>query len=128
MSTAKFSWNQIEYSEQNQIPLPRCATTCSVYNDCVYILGGYSSSTCNNDFWKFDLKCKFWKKLVNFPMRIGFPASVIYKNFLIVFGGYRNDKGAQNQMLKIDLDKCKKWERVTQKGQLPTPRYGHSLG
>jgi hypothetical protein len=55
LDTKKWSWRQIT-SDQKQIPSPRCWHTSVIYNEQMWVLGGYNGKTTLDDFWVFDFE------------------------------------------------------------------------
>jgi N-acetylneuraminic acid mutarotase len=90
-----------DFSEWKRIicptkPPPRCAHTCVYYNEALYIFGGELATADQyqhyKDIWKFDLGTLTWTELVSKkklgPSARSGHACVVWKHFMIVFGGF----------------------------------------
>ena len=87
----KNEWKEVVTSPR---PSPRCAHSCVSYKQNLYVFGGEMSSGDNyhhyRDLWKFDLKKLEWSEIVarNSPSARSGHAAVVWKNFMIIFGGF----------------------------------------
>ena len=92
----EYSFTKIK--SENESPSSRCYHQSFYYNNCIYIYGGYTDNAeKNNDFFKFDLKKKKWKKLENIEVeKSSNPSITLHKNRLI----FLND----SKIYSYDLD------------------------
>lgn len=85
-------WSKFETSSKQ--PEIRSSHSASVYNHCLYIFGGISDEGEKlNDFWKLDLKTRIWIQITGsgeLPVGRSGHTSVVYKDFLIIFGGMKD--------------------------------------
>lgn len=108
-------------------PLPRYWANGVLYSKFMYIYGGSNSSGgAFLDIHKFDVSSKRWINFSvggTFPGVYGLSTSVVYQNYMYVFGG-QNLIGL-NEIAKYDLS-SDSWLGISAKGTPPSGRVGHS--
>jgi len=78
-----------------------------------------NKSNKNGDFiWNSLTPSEFIKR--------AYHSSTLFKNFIIIFGGYNGGMEALNDIIVFDILK-NTWFSVTPTGDLPTGRYGHTV-
>ena len=104
-------WRQI-ISENGPRPDPRSGAASVVYENSLYILGGYGGNGRLDDLWEYRFLDEQWHKL---EARGQIPAgrenngAVIYKGCMYIFGGYSGVFWL-NDFHKLDL--CKHYLEV----------------
>eukprot|EP01080_Neovahlkampfia_damariscottae_P001626 gene1626-12751_t len=90
----KYNFGTEKWKIINQInpPQPRCAHTCTLYKDEMYCFGGSKGIQKLSDFHKFSFSNYEWKEIKdcrgNRPGRTAYHSSNLYKNKLLIFGGF----------------------------------------
>lgn len=107
-----------------QPPSPRYGHTTVIYNQCLWVFGGYDTSglTCN-DLHKFDLRTSTWEKIDAVglsPPGVYHHTAVVFQGSMYIFGGststavYEYRFGTQT------------WSTTIARGYTPRPRFGHA--
>ncbi|EGG13735.1 Kelch repeat-containing protein [Cavenderia fasciculata] len=112
-------------------PSPRSAHTAIVYNDNMYVFGGWDGCKSNNKLYSLDLLTKHWSLVTvsgTIPHQRRAHCSLFYNHSLYLFGGFDTDKPASyfNSMFKLDLDTCI-WEELKCGGDVPSGRSRSSM-
>ena len=91
----KTEWKQIHCPDA---PPPRCAHSCVYYNHSFYIFGGETSKGETfyhyKDLWRYDIKAQKWEELKpskavgSQPTARSGHSAVVWKNYMIIFGGF----------------------------------------
>jgi len=91
----KYNFGNEEWKiiEQNNPPEPRCAHTCTIYNDEMYCFGGSKGVQKLKDFHKFSFSNFEWKEIKNskgkvLPGNSAYHSSNLYNEKLYIFGGF----------------------------------------
>ena len=119
-------WNVV--ASINDGPWERSCHSAVIYSDCLYIFGG-KDHDCNklDDFWQFDIKKKIWtelKKTSDTPLKRSGHSAVIYKNFMIIFGGIHELTQELNDMHIFDFNNGQ-WFAILNEAESPSP---HATG
>jgi len=72
-------------------PTDRSAHTAVVYQDSMYVLGGWDGDVSNNDFHAFHFPTRVWSRVAYTgfaPPSVRSHATVVFKDTMLVFGGY----------------------------------------
>lgn len=101
-------WSQVNAS--GTLPNIRGYQTAVVYQDCMYIFGGYyedymsGSIIFYNDLWKYDLITKVWTQLTpaSPPAVRACHRAVVYGDHMYIFGGM-DLQGPRNDMWKYSF-------------------------
>jgi N-acetylneuraminic acid mutarotase len=134
-----FSFNLITkdievYKNTGSNPSPRSAHSTLVYNDCLYVYGGYSSSGERlNDIFAFNFKTNKWKEIKTFgnhPKKTSGHKICLYNNTLYTFFGSFGGLSDKFDSLKYEYSynfnrinlEVKYWEKLKYKGIIPTRR------
>ncbi|PRP87697.1 hypothetical protein PROFUN_02397 [Planoprotostelium fungivorum] len=127
-------WNTASVS--GQAPEPSCWRTATLVGERVFILGGQAEDgfseenifviSINPDLSTEGL---VWSVVRAFgakktPGRIKHSASRVKERYIAVFGGENAGKPL-NDLQLLDTNAVR-WESKAQKGEIPSPRYGHS--
>jgi serine/threonine protein kinase len=130
---AKKRWTVIPPSLQTKPPLARFGHKGVVYQNCMYIFGGYDQHGFICDaIYQYNFENNTWTK-VKYSVDSSVPLNLerfhhdcaLYKNTLLVFGG----KGAEESygdLLEFNFD-TRRWRVLECVGDRPSPRWGHSL-
>mmetsp|Transcript_14214 Transcript_14214/g.23511 ORF Transcript_14214/g.23511 Transcript_14214/m.23511 type:complete len:545 (+) Transcript_14214:139-1773(+) len=94
------------------------------------VFGGNDGDLFYNDLWKLDLERYRWTRCENVggpwpTSRRGHTATLV-GNRLVVFGGRGNDEDLFNDIYILHTDTLQ-WSQPTVTGDIPAPRYGHSV-
>lgn len=105
MNLANNKWTHVSINGQS--PEPRSNQVSVVYEDHLYVLGG-SNEECErlNDLWKLNLKTNVWTQVMGLgevPNGRSGHSAVVYKEFMIVFGGMRDITRETNDMYSYDF-------------------------
>eukprot|EP00122_Pirum_gemmata_P011905 Pgem_evm1s11041 len=118
---------------RGDVPTPRSGHISIVDEDNAYlhVFGGYHDGSCYNDVYSFHIASNTWFKrhcTGTKPTERVSHQAVIYSNHLMVFGGSNVPFGHANtnDFYTLDLDTYH-WKNIELTGELPCPRYGHTL-
>ncbi|KAL9648570.1 hypothetical protein ABK040_012229 [Willaertia magna] len=107
----KDEWKKMEYNNnkmKSDIPTPRFGQTMCVYNDCLYLFGGFTNqSEVSNELFQFNLKKKTWKllKFTNKAMISGryYHTMNVIDNKIYIFGGLGESNSVLDDIVMFDL-------------------------
>lgn len=124
-------WRQL-ISENGSRPGPRSGTASVVYQDCLYILGGYGGNGRLDDLWQYNFLEGQWHRLFTCgpsPPGRENNGAVVYKGGLYIFGGY-SGLFWLNDFHRLDLcnfhSDSLKWCPVNHlHGAPPSTRFGY---
>lgn len=76
------------------MPSPRSMHNMCVWNNNVYIFGGYDGITLYNELYNFNPKTCYWRKIsVNgSPKPRSRAIGIVYKNYWYIFGGWDHEQ------------------------------------
>eukprot|EP01156_Anaeramoeba_ignava_P010166 Anaeramoba_ignava/a479007_25.p1 GENE.a479007_25~~a479007_25.p1 ORF type:complete len:664 (+),score=196.47 a479007_25:9-2000(+) len=109
---------------------PRSRTTPVLYNNKIYLFGGFSSNYGDyNDICCFDLERSKWSKIPtkgNPPLSRGGHVTLLQDDTMYIFGGCggRNPHH-YNDLHTYNISK-NEWKNIKTKGKKPFPRRNHS--
>lgn len=98
----------------------RTGQTSVVYNNSIFIYGGYNGSTNFSDLWKYDILTDLWSPLGNGPSTLFFHSSVIHNSSIYIFGGFSS--GPINVLRRYDII-TNTWSQLASGA---SARYSHS--
>jgi len=101
----------------------------------MYVYGGHITQPASeyfhsvkNDLYEYNLKTREWREIPmeeNAPRRTEHTA-VVYKDNMIVFGGYSgNGNGYENSVMSLSFE-TKEWTQVATQGESPSARSAHT--
>lgn len=118
-----FKWQ--EMLTTGTIPSPRHSHLSIVYQDAMYIFGGYDGNYCN-DLTRLDLKTKVWSLVTTTgecPSGRYRNSCVVYRDVMIVHGGH--DGSMHLPDTYIFNFSTSVWTQVIAAGVIPPPRDSH---
>ena len=99
------SWKKLWFTDG---PWARSWHSAVIYSNCLYIFGGKDQDWNKlDDFWKFDINKQTWieiQKLNETPLKRSGHSAIIYKNFMIIFGGIYELTQELNDMHAYDFN------------------------
>lgn len=118
------------------IPDARTGATMSIHNHSIYLFAGEKADD-NADLKRLDYNSLIWHKIVpkntnisEIPVVKSGHVSVVYKNFLIVYGGFNHFdcilqiRNCNSLVYCFDLLGCR-WKSFKPTGHSPEPRRNH---
>ncbi|KAL9651721.1 hypothetical protein ABK040_009335 [Willaertia magna] len=63
LDTNEWKWTKVEIDTSQGQPCGRSMHTSVVYNDCMWVFGGYNGGDPLSDFWCLDLETKIWSNV-----------------------------------------------------------------
>jgi len=126
------TWSKIQ-PRSPSVPVPRQGHSSVLHESELLVFGGWIGGYAMlNDLWAFNLDTYWWRKIeissgIHDPPPFYANKMFVSRNSLVVFGGHNGSRHL-NDLYLFDLE-TKKWEKVEQKGQLPSARglYGAAL-
>lgn len=117
--------------------MARAGHVSASYKEFLYILGGYGESVCEPDLFEYNTRTDVWQRYPSrnahhvpapyAPKRLSGSAMLVYKSFLVVFGGFALSEPEmyphKNDLYIFDLKK-KQWLSVSKEGVAPPPPAG----
>nr|XP_023015220.1 kelch domain-containing protein 3-like [Leptinotarsa decemlineata] len=135
LNTATFRWTRhpvsdLPYFENDDIlPYKRYGHTAIVYGDKVYIWGGRNDRESCSTLFCFDTTWHCWtapKTTGNPPLARDGHSACLWKNNMIIFGGYEEDSDSfAGSVYSLDLEKMH-WSYMQIDGPEPTLRDFHT--
>jgi leucine-zipper-like transcriptional regulator 1 len=127
VSTSKFGWARVEVLDEGRIPCQRSLHAAAVWNDSMYVFGGYDGHSRVNDMYEYNFQLRRWR---NTPPGMVTPsprdrhAAVVYKNSFYIFGGF-DGASRVNDFWQYNFE-TQGWNSVpVASGDPPTPRHSH---
>ena len=124
------TWEWTKLKPENNLPSARDSHTAVLIENDVYIFGGSGSTIKQNDeFHKFNINTRSWKRIAaegTQPRgRESHTATVLYGKYMVIYGGLESHQDAVTNTYVYDLEK-QKWSLVIRKaGPRPKPRDSH---
>lgn len=121
------SWVQLDTNSSGNQPKGRHCHSCVSNQNNIYLFGGTDGKQKFNDVHVFDTAKKGWIQLKTTgtkPTPRFCAAIALYKQYLIVFGGF--DGQRTNTLHSLNL-RTLEWERIIMEGNIPSPRSHHTL-
>jgi len=111
---------------QNTSPPARSGHSAVVYQNSMYVFGGWNGHTSLSDFHSFNFETQTWKKLESqgeCPTKRRMHCTVVYKDFMYLFGGYDESRPARsdNELYRYHF-KTDTWELIKCRGTIPNGR------
>ena len=129
VSLKQSKWNDIK--RKNIWPTSKKGTTINYYNGNIYLYGGsIDKYTFSNQLWKYNVNDNIWQKMITYnetPKCSGYKM-VLYKNYLILFGGYAMIKNKYIFYDDIFMYNCDNntWNKFKCNNK-PRKRYWHGM-
>jgi len=107
-------------------PCPRDRHVAVVYDNCLYIFGGFDGLARVSDLHAYDLEINEWHQILpnrgsaEPPTPRHSHAAVVYRSSMYIFGGY--DGSYRNDFHQFHFPTCK-WSEVQSSGESPRARY-----
>jgi N-acetylneuraminic acid mutarotase len=129
----KGTWLEVEVDTTSSSPPPsaRSLHTASMWNDCMFVFGGFDGVERRNDMHVFNFTTKTWRLVDNATGSPPTPrdrhSSVVYRNCLYIFGGF-DGHARTNDLYQFDIE-TSHWTQIlpsTLESTIPTPRHSHS--
>lgn len=126
-----FKWREVQFIG-GSVPAPRSGAGEIVFNNCLYVFGGFANGQAQNDLWMFDLGKRMWREIqgagekpaprTSHSMVVDEEAGIMY-----VMLGSGSNFGHSNlgDIYSFDLI-SHYWTRLNFKGDSISPRYGQS--
>ncbi|CAF0997869.1 unnamed protein product [Adineta ricciae] len=113
------TWTQILPIDESKVPSKRCKHSACIYQDMMYIFGGWDSSGKLNDMYRYRFDRNEWEQVqcANPPSARSAHSVAIYQNYMYLFGGIGDNKF--NDMYRYSF-KTNQWTMVNQRR--PPPR------
>lgn len=113
---------KIEKLKYKNQPSARMGHTSVLYKDKMIIYGGIDIFKSFNEVYSFDLNQKVWERMkTKGGSSSDGHSSFIYKDYMYVYGGEGNDHFRRLNLIN------NKWEKVEQKGKIPSKRQLQSI-
>lgn len=111
---------------QSTAPPARSGHSAVVYQDSMYVFGGWNGHTSLSDFYCFNFETQTWKKMESQgtpPSKRRMHCTVVYNDCMYLFGGYDESRPARsdNDLYQYHF-KTDTWEVVKCRGILPCGR------
>ncbi len=86
------------------MPQPRCDHTMELFEDKLFIIGGFDGGFCACDtVMVYNLVTKEWKMMTPLPFAVDEMATVLWQNNLIVLGGRKRNVGPVDTVVMYNL-------------------------
>ncbi len=123
------TWQEIICSGHGATPSARHSHACVVYEDSMYVFGGFDGS-CKNDLHRFNFTTNVWTTVSSaqsHPPKPRYLASAtIYKDAMFIIGGH-DESHALNDFFAFNFQN-EQWMAIDfHSGLIPPPRDSHSL-
>ena len=119
------SCNKVKFLSA-KYPEPVCGCSLNAYNNDLYLFGGRNNhKNFVNNLWKYSINQKKWKKFnINVINGMYCHNTVIYKHYLIIFGGRSYQNGSPivyNNIYSFNMKTNK--TKMIKTLNTPSPRY-----
>jgi N-acetylneuraminic acid mutarotase len=113
------NWTEIKAKDESKVPSKRCKHSACIYENMMYIFGGWDSSGKLNDMYRYIFDRNEWEIVpcTNPPRARSAHSVAIYQNSMYLFGGIGDNKF--NDMYRFSF-KNNQWSTVNQRN--PPPR------
>jgi N-acetylneuraminic acid mutarotase len=109
---------------QSNVPVGRSAHTTVIYNDEIYMFGGWNGRDTNNDFYVYNITTGRWSKVEysgDMPEQRRSHSAAIVDHKMYIFGGFDGDNNSLPYMHEFDCI-SKVWRSIKGKGDIPCSR------
>jgi N-acetylneuraminic acid mutarotase len=113
------TWTEIKAIDESRVPSKRCKHSACIYQNMMYIFGGWDSSGKLNDMYRYIFDRNEWEIVPcsNPPPARSAHSVAIYQNYMYLFAGIGDNK--YNDMYRFSF-KTNQWSVVNQRN--PPPR------
>ncbi|KAJ5079303.1 leucine-zipper-like transcriptional regulator 1 [Anaeramoeba ignava] len=121
------TWNKIETQEQ-EVPPIRHYHTAVVWNDRMWIYGGFHWGSSYNDMWTFNFTENKWNQINqkgDIPPGRGSHIATVYYNNMYMHGGLFDGTETIGDFYRFDF-LTETWFKIEPKGTIPLPRESHA--
>merc|ERR1719254_247584 len=120
-------WREVELGTPTR-PGERSGASGVVYQDALYVFGGYGGSGRLDDIFRFDFQTRCWAQVHaqgSVPVGRENNGAVVHGNKMYLFGGYSGFTWL-NDFLSFNFD-THTWQAVPSghKGAVPSTRFGY---
>ena len=119
-SVIKDAFQGLSWTQKTSGATGRDAATSVIYQDKMYIFGGYDGSNRLNDMWEYDITNDTWAQKTSGATGREQSTSVIYQDKMYIFGGNTDSSNYLNDMWEYDITN----DTWTQKTSGATARSG----
>lgn len=127
-------WTQIlPTAVAGALPVGRISCTCTLYENCVYMLGGVNSEVVLDDLWKLDIENWVWERIniteKNPGAIFGHSANVVEKHIFVYAGDSADGSGelmkvpTMGLLWSLNLGGNLEWSRYKVEGNIPPKRF-----
>jgi N-acetylneuraminic acid mutarotase len=112
------TWTEIKPVDESTIPSKRCKHSACVYQNMMYIFGGWDSSGKLNDMHRYVFERNTWELVpcTNPPAARSAHSVAIYQSSMYLFGGIGDNK--YNDMYRFSFKK-NQWSMINQRNAPP---------
>ena len=112
------TWSEIKANNEEKLPSKRCKHSACIYQNMMYIFGGWDSSGKLNDMYRYVFDRNEWElvQCTNPPPARSAHSVAIYQNFMYLFGGIGDNK--YNDMYRFSF-KTNQWTTINQRNAPP---------
>jgi len=122
-----YGWDKVKVLDEGRLPCQRSLHAAAVWNDSLYVFGGYDGQARVNDMYEYNFHLKRWR---NTPPSMVTPsprdrhAAVVSGNTFYIFGGF-DGTSRVNDFWGYNFE-TQGWAMVpTASGEPPSPRHSH---
>jgi len=113
-------------AQSTSAPCPRAGHSAMMYSEnstnWMYVFGGKNDEDKLNDIWRFDLDAQTWEQVISVddtqPLQRSGHSAVLYKDFMVVFGGIFEITKELNDLMLFDLKNLRWVEFFEESGGL----------
>ncbi|ANZ74077.1 BA75_00316T0 [Komagataella pastoris] len=123
-------WNKVLPSKDSPVPPRLTNHTMSIFDERIYIYGGFDGVKLSNKLWSFDPTEKIWEniELKGYqPPALREHAAATFNNLLFIYGGKDKNDNPSDVFFCINLEKFICFRIKNDVFSSPGKRMGHSL-
>ena len=115
---ASRTWTEIKPVDESKVPSKRCKHSACIYQNQMYLFGGWDSSGKLNDMYRYLFDRNEWEVIpcTNPPPARSAHSVAIYQNSMYLFGGIGDNK--YNDMYRFSF-KTNQWSLINQRHAPP---------
>lgn len=117
------SWEEVRVKDAPS----KTEHTAVIYDDKLWLFGGYSGSYFTNSLWSFDFKELKWNEVSTIgevPSYRSAHIAVVHQDKMYIFGGW-NGVNQNNDLYSFEF-KTSSWTKIQSKGPIPAARCSHT--